>query len=91
MNLTKALALLTLTIAFWLSAAHALTVKGHAPITNRFFAQQLDCRDAKIDAQKNAENLCRRLRHRGADRMTFRHGGCWTLTRRTVTLNFECE
>ena len=93
MNLTKTLALLTLTIAFWLSAAHAqeLSVRGESPITNRFFALQKDCRDARHDAITKANTLCRRLRHRNADARTFRQGGCWTFVNRSITLRFSCE
>lgn len=93
MNL-KAWALLTLTIAFWLGAAHAqehFSVRGSAPITNRFFALERDCRDARQDAERQAHQLCRRHRHRNADRSSFAYGGCWSFRERSVNLRFVCE
>lgn len=96
MNVTKALALLMMTIAFWLSAAKAAPgpryeVTGTSPITKRLFAHHLDCRLAAKRGLEKAGGLCRSKGHRGVDHLSVKIGGCWTLTQRSVKVRFSCE
>lgn len=93
MNVTKAFALLTLTMFFWLSAAEAHEVVGESPRLSGFFAKQRECSDAAMDAKTKADKLCKKLRHRGFDKQSLRFSPCWGQfsSKRTIKLNFKCE
>lgn len=93
MNVTKALALLTLTMFFWMSQASAHEVVGESPRLSGFFAKQRECRDALNNAKSKAEKVCRKLGHRGVDPQSVKFGTCWGQfsAKRTMSLNFKCE